>query len=292
VVGPITIGTGSSGPFTFAAPKTTLTIAPPTPNGKAGWFVTAVIITLTAFDYSSTGIKNILYSRDSSQWILYGGPFTYGGATDYADEGTTTLYYRATDNAGDQESTESQVFMIDTRAPVITAPLNPTSARVAPLVINFSAADPTPGSGLDSSSVNGLFSDGTFNIQPVINGQTIDLFWQPLGTYGLAVTASDIAGNSANRTVSTQLIASLASLKATIIRLRQLSEIDNDGVENSFLADVDAATNAFNRGHSNVAVQTLGALLDELSAQRGNHITARAADLLSADVMYVQAHLS
>lgn len=290
--GTITIPSGASGPFSFAAPKTTLTTTPPSPNGKAGWFVVAVVITLTALDYSSTGILSIQYSRDGVSWTTYVSPFTYGGPGDYADEGVTTLYYYATDNAGDVESVESTTLMIDTRAPQLASTLPATFTRVTPLVIGYSASDPAPGSGLDTSSVGGVFNGGTFTNVAVTNGQSLNMFWQPLGTYTLTVSASDIAGNAASQLFTTQLIATLASLAVEIQMMRQMGLIDNDGIERSFLAKVAAATDAFHRGQLNAAANQLGALLNDLAAQRGKHITEPADDLLAGDVAYVQTHLA
>ncbi|HET9015574.1 MAG TPA: hypothetical protein VFN57_08255 [Thermomicrobiaceae bacterium] len=290
--GTITIPNGASGPFSFAAPKTTLTTTPPASNGKAGWFVVAITVTLTALDYSSTGIQSIQYSKDGTTWTTYSGPFSYGGPGDYADEGVTTLDYYATDDAGDVESVESSTLMVDTRAPTLASTLPATFTRVAPLVIGYSATDPAPGSGVDASSVGGVFNGGTYTNAAVTDGQSLNMFWEPLGTYTLTVSASDIAGNAASQVFTTQLIATLASLATEIRQMRQMGLIDSDGVEQSFLAKVAAATDAFNRGQRNAASNQLGALLHELAAQSGSHITAPAATLLSGDVSYVQSHLT
>lgn len=293
--GTITIPSGSSGPFSFATPKTTLTTTPASPNGDAGWFVVAITITLTALDYSSTGIQSIQYSKDGTTWTTYTAPFIYGGAGDYADEGVTTLYYYATDNAGDVESVENSTLMVDTRAPVLASTDPATFTRVTPLVIGYSATDPTPGSSVDASSVVGLFSGpsgSSFSNTPVTAGESLDMFWQPLGTYTLTVSASDIAGNSATQAFASRLIATLASLKIEIQMLRQMGLIDRDGIENSFLAYVAAATDAFQRGNLNAAANQLGALLNGLAAQSGHHITTAADNLLSGDVAYVQTHLA
>ena len=204
----------------------------------------------------------------------------------YADEGVSTLIYRATDNAGDQERTRSQELMIDTRKPVITAAFDaPTFTRIMQVTVHYGATDPTPGSGL--ASVGGQL-DGA----PVNDGQILDVFWAPLGQHTLVVTAADVAGWVTAAAASFELIATLASLSGTIARLRQLGEIDNDGIERSFLAKVHAATSAAQRGQPNVAQNELSALLAELSAQRGHHISDRAAQFLIGDVTYVQAHLA
>ena len=108
----------------------------------------------------------------------------------------------------------------------------------------------------------------------------------------LTVNASDIAGNAGTTVYATELIATLASLAALISALLNLGEIDNAGIANSFQANVGAATSSFNRGQLTAAVNQLNALLNDIAAQRGKHITLRAADLLSGDVSYVRTHLA
>ncbi len=75
------------------------------------------------------------------------------------------------------------------------------------------------------------------------------------------------------------------------MRLRKLDEIDSDGIENSLLAKVDTALAAQGRGQSKVVSNHLTALIHELEAQSGKHITVRAANLLIGDAHYIQTHL-
>ena len=122
--------------------------------------MSVVTITLTAFDYSSTGIKRTEYSHDGTRGSFTRGRLSMVVRRTMKMRGTTTLYYRSIDNADDQEKKEQTVLMVDTRAPVLTRILGrPTP--IPPIVLHFSATDPTPGSGVDTSTVQALFDGGT-----------------------------------------------------------------------------------------------------------------------------------
>jgi hypothetical protein len=283
-VGTITIGPGLNPPLKFDAPVTTLTADPIVPNGLNGWYKVAVIITLSAQDYSSKGIAYTEYSKDGVLWTTYTAPFVL------ADEGMTTIFFRSKDNDGDLEDTRSQLVKIDTRPPQVTASFDkPSYTRVDPITITFGATDPTPGSGLVTGSPTAIFDGQTLTSDP----QTFPaLFWQPLGTTNtLTVTAQDQAGWISTETLTFQLTVTFAGLLATIRTLRSLGAIDNDGVANSFSAKVSAAAASASRGQTATAANQLQALLNDLSAQSGKHITAQAAQLLAGDVTFLINHL-
>lgn len=276
VVGTITIENGTTTNFQFDTPLTTLTYTGGTP-GNNGWLMSPITITLAAKDYSGTAIHSIEYSKDGVSWTRYTGPFLY------ADEGVTTLYYRSRDNAGNQEAAQKQTFKIDTRPPEVTALTDkPIYTRVEPVTIHYGASDPTPGSGL--ASLGGMLN-GTESIS---NGQILDFIWRDLGSYQLTVTATDNAGWATKRTVNFDLVATVGSLRPTIMRLQNLGEIDNNGIVQSLLAKADGAAAAQQRGHEQVALEKLDALLREIAAQQGKHISERAAQLLIGDIRATQ----
>ena len=279
VVGTVTIPANSTGTiFHFDAPVTTLTTSG-TVFGNNGWLIAPATITLTAKDFSSKGIDFIEYSRDDTNWTKYAGPFVY------ADEGATTLHYRAHDKAGGLETSKSTDFKIDTRKPVVTVSTDfPRYTRVQPFAVHFGATDPMPGSGL--KSVNATL-DGT----AVTDGQTVDLFLFALGTHTETATAEDIAGWKTTQSASFEVIATLGSLSDTITALRGSGDISKDGLAQSLLAKVDAAISSQDRGQRTAALNQLQALLNELQAQDGKQISHRAAQILDADVRYVMAHL-
>lgn len=79
----------------------------------------------------------------------------------------------------------------------------------------------------------------------------------------------------------------LESLNTNVIDLRKLGEINNDGIENSFLAKVNAAMISRNKGQPDVVLNQLQALLNEIKAQSNKHVTPNAVNLLSTEVRYV-----
>jgi hypothetical protein len=80
---------------------------------SAGGYNHPIDVTLSATDSGSAGVKEIRYTTDGSNPTasssLYTGPVTIGT--------TTTIKWRAEDNAGNVESTKSQQVLIENTAP-------------------------------------------------------------------------------------------------------------------------------------------------------------------------------
>jgi len=156
--------------------------------GNNGWYVSDVAVTLSANDnVGGSGVAGTSYSLDGPTWITYSSPFTIGG------EGTTTVYYNSTDNAGNVESTKTQPIMIDKTPPAITAttPANGATYILKQLV----AAD----YGC-SDAVSGLAGWGG----PVPSGSYIDT--GTVGSKSFTITATDKAGNIATKTVTYSVV--------------------------------------------------------------------------------------
>ena len=89
-------------------------------NGAAcstGWYAAAVSVSLSATDNSGgSGVAAIRYTTDgsdpTSSSTLYTSSFTVSA--------TTTVKYRAWDNAGNTEATKSQLVRVDTTVPTVT----------------------------------------------------------------------------------------------------------------------------------------------------------------------------
>jgi len=177
-MGTVQIPSGDS-TMDFQGPKTTLTMSGVV-NGQNGWMVAPVTITLTTQDRSGSGIAATEYSTDNATWTTYTGPFQY------SNQGQTTLYFRARDNAGNIEPSNSQVFKIDSQRPATTGSVSTAGG----VTLTYAVTDPVPGSGV--KGVN------------VIQGSGVASFVAPAsGTIPLAGTCSavelwgeDIAGNT------------------------------------------------------------------------------------------------
>jgi Ca2+-binding RTX toxin-like protein len=200
---PVNLGTvsikGGDNTIDFMIPKTTLTLGNVV-NGKDGWLVAPVTVTLTAADRSGFGIDRIEYSNDGVSWTTYTGPF------EYSTQGVTTLFYRARDKAFNQETAQSRAFKIDSRLPTTTGSLS-TSPTVR---LTYTVTDPTPGSG-----VAGL------HIIQGTSSTTTSFLSQPSGTVTLAGTCSavefwgeDVAGNTS--TPHLKLTDSVAPVFTTV----------------------------------------------------------------------------
>ncbi len=158
-------------------PTTTATLAGR--EGSNGWYTSEVTVTLAAADNEGgSGVKNTEFSFDGEHWTAYEKPFSV------RDEGTTTLYFRSTDNADNTEDTKTQVIKIDTTPPTLTgAPTTSANAYGwynADATVHFEASD--NGSGVDALTPDTLVVAEGSN-QSVIG------------------TATDKAGNSTSITV-------------------------------------------------------------------------------------------
>src|SRR5262249_20919728 len=85
------------------APTTTASLSPAAVNG---WYRNPTV-TLSATDAGDAGVSLTQYSLDGGPVHTYTGPFTVTG------DGSHTLTYYSTDNAGNVESTNSLTFEVD-----------------------------------------------------------------------------------------------------------------------------------------------------------------------------------
>jgi parallel beta-helix repeat protein len=122
----------------------TTTIALSGTLGNNDWYISDVLVTLTAADNEGgSGVKNTEYSLDNVVWIVYAGPFTLD------TDGEKTVYYRSTDNRDNVETAKSQGLKIDETNPIITgAPT--TSPNVngwynSDVTVKFTCEDSTSG---------------------------------------------------------------------------------------------------------------------------------------------------
>ncbi len=121
-------------------------------SGNNGWYVSQVIVTLSATDEGGSGLQGITYSLDGGAWTAYSTPIAC------AIEGVHTLNYRAQDNFGNQEEVRTISFKIDLNAPVTDSAINETAHQgwfSSPISIELNASDPVSGVSSISYRVNG-----------------------------------------------------------------------------------------------------------------------------------------
>jgi hypothetical protein len=88
--------------------------------GNNGWYRSSVSVTLSASDATS-GVEHTEYSMDNAVWMVYSGPFTV------SDEGSTAIYYRSVDQAGNKEPVKSATITIDRTEPTAVCSLSGTT---------------------------------------------------------------------------------------------------------------------------------------------------------------------
>ncbi len=108
--------------------------------------------------------------------------------------------------------------------------------------------------------------------------------------------ASSATVTSAARTHSlsaTILVsATTASISTVIADLVTNKSIDNSGIASALNSKLTTAQAYINAGNKTDAIATLGAMVNQLQAQSGKHITAPAAAILITDTQALQSSLS
>jgi hypothetical protein len=175
---------GNSGlPVSFGwTVDTTPPVTTATPSGTGGnngWFRSAVSVTLNATDNLS-GVAATSYSLDGGVQTPYLGPISIMG------NGTHTLTFNSTDNAGNLEKENTIAVKIDTVPPTISYSRTPMPNSYgwnnSTVTVTFTATDSLSGVDGPGSQIVTLSSEGA--------GQSA------------SATFTDKAGNSATVTVS------------------------------------------------------------------------------------------
>jgi len=128
----------------FLSPTTTIGLSGS--QGNNGWYVSEPTLALSSSDRIS-GVNRTEYSPDGITWTVYTAPFTLRG------EGTSIVYYRSIDNAGNVEATKSIMIKLDRTSPALAITLlNPVDeANRSTATIAWTGSDST--SGIDHYEV-------------------------------------------------------------------------------------------------------------------------------------------
>lgn len=208
----IALWTGSESPRSTGvssdstAPVASLSGISPTPNA-AGWNSTSpVTVTITADDGTAgSGVASITYAVDGGAKQTVGGSVT---SIPVSGDGTHTVSYFATDNAGNAGTAQSQTVRIDTQAPAapgLSVPGFVNSANVAAVPvtgtaeagakITLTASD--TGSGAPHSVTVTATASGTGSWSA-----SLDLSTFKQGTVNYSAMAADAAGNTGAATAA------------------------------------------------------------------------------------------
>jgi len=115
------------------APQTTHTVAPPDPDGQAGWYRSAVGVTLATEAGATTE-----YRIGAGAYGPYNAPIMLTA------DGTHEITYRSTDASANVEAAKSVTVKIDRTPPTSTATLEGDG----PVTATLTGADPAGGSGM------------------------------------------------------------------------------------------------------------------------------------------------
>jgi peptidoglycan/xylan/chitin deacetylase (PgdA/CDA1 family) len=156
---------------------------------SSGWYGRPVSVSLSATDGGGSGVAAIRYTTNGTDPTtsspLYTAPFTVSS--------TTTVKYRAWDNAGNVEATKSQLIRVDTTPPTV-AITNPTNGATVSGNVKISAAAADADSGVAQVS---FYADGvligTSRSNYFVNWNTAKV---QKGQHALVAIAQDVAGNS------------------------------------------------------------------------------------------------
>lgn len=192
-------------PVDVIPPTTTITLTGTT--GSSGWYLSDVTVTLKAVDnQGGSGVKKTECSFDGSTWTTYTIPFTISA------EGTTTLYCRSVDNAGNVEPTKTQSIKIDKTPPTssvtLGGTLNPTYGYyTSDVSVTVTATDKAGGSGV--KEIRYILGSGP---EVVVSGSTATFTVTAQGVTIVRYWAVDLAGNvEAQKTKEIKILRATAS---------------------------------------------------------------------------------
>jgi peptidoglycan/xylan/chitin deacetylase (PgdA/CDA1 family) len=157
----------------------------------SGWYAASVTVGLSATDSGGSGVGVIRYTIDGSNPT----PASPAYSTAFVVSATTTVKYRAWDNAGNMELTKTQLIQIDTAAPQVsvTSPLN--GAKVSG-VVRLEAAASDVGSGIArvdfyvDGKIVGTATSTPYRVNWNTNGKQV-----AKGAHTIYAVAVDRAGN-------------------------------------------------------------------------------------------------
>jgi hypothetical protein len=278
----------------YTSPQSFLAIGSPRfPAANPGFVTSGTPLTLVATDDSgavaSVGYR--YYPVDTAAPNFTTAPGSAVQFTLSGPDGSYQVETRATDAAGNTESTQTQLIYLDNTAPArnIVQPVAGEYAHSDVLTLDYSISDGA-GSGLQSTMVT---MDGSPSLSGhgLASGQAIQLLTEmALGTHTFTIAASDNLNNADETTVSFEVIVTPESIKEDVRYFRSIGQVKNDGLANSLLAKLNAAADAIARDNCPTATNIYNAFIHHLNAQSGKGVDATAAAILIADAQYLIEH--
>ena len=192
-------------------------------------------------------------------------------------DGSYDLQYSANSFANMLEPRHGATTILDNTAPVTTI-AQPTATQYghsSPLSLNYSVDDGA-GSGVKSFTPK---MDGQTAAQfgaSLYSGQTIYLYSMSLGSHTFSVDSVDNLNNAGTNSVTFSITVTPDSLIGDVTDLEGLGCVSNIG--QSLVAKISAAQGLIAKGQIQAAINTLSALINEVQAQAGKHISTTCKD--------------
>lgn len=245
-------------------PVTDIALTPEQPDGKNGWYVRPLTVTLSAYDAGS-GLDSTLYSWDEgASWTRYdGSPLLV------QEDGRHVLTYRSVDKAGNEEAPHKLQLHVDQEGPVIrwNSDIPEEISTADGLILDFELQDEWSGADTDGTII-------TLDGERVDHRSALPLFSLPLGEHTLTIRSADLAGNESVQELTFKTVASFESLEKLVHRFAEQGWIDNHGIVNSLAAKAEKGN--------------ITAFINQVRAQTGKHISAEAAAYLIRDASVLQ----
>jgi hypothetical protein len=245
-------------------PVTDIALTPEQPDGKNGWYVRPLTVTLSAYDAGS-GLDSTLYSWDEgASWTRYdGSPLLV------QEDGRHVLTYRSVDKAGNEEAPHKLQLHVDQEGPVIrwNSDIPEEISTAGDLILDFELQEEWSGADADGTII-------TLDGERVDHRSALPLFSLPLGEHTLTIRSADLAGNESVQELTFNTVASLESLEKLVHRFAEQGWIDNHGIMNSLAGKAEKGN--------------ITAFINQVRAQTGKHISAEAAAYLIRDASVLQ----
>ncbi|MFW7413412.1 PQQ-dependent sugar dehydrogenase [Demequina sp. SO4-18] len=246
-------------------PEATMSLNPAEPTGENGWYTGPVTLQLSATDNGQIADGEVSYDGGDTWSSVRNRRSGALRPVTINEEGVTEVHYRAIDNGGNISEVGSITVSIDGTAPevAITGVADGDIVRSTSTIdLGITAEDAV--SGIDSTTF-------TLDGETVEPGE-IDVATLELGEHSLMATATDVAGNVSEDTVTFTVEATIADLEVHVDRV--IADDDTARSEAAHLsAFLDQAMRHVDAGRNGQAIKALERLAD-----------ATSDDLLTRDI--------
>ena len=181
-------GQGGTNATTFAVHIDTTPPVSSESGADAAWHKNPATVTFTSVDATS-GVAFTQYSVDGGAWTT-GSAVTIPAPTNGSNDGTHTVQYRSTDNAGNVETAKSCTVKIDATPPTTTESGADSAWHNTPITVSLAASDASSGvAGTQYSVDGGAWTSGTSVLIPAPSNGSND------GSHTVQYRSTDNAGN-------------------------------------------------------------------------------------------------